>query len=130
MLTLEKAQELVTKVIKKAEELQQKVSVAVVDDHGEIVSLAKMDDSFVISPKFAISKAKTSAVLRMPTSQIGTYAQPGKPYYGLTDAFGGELMTIAGGVPITHNEKVIGAIGVGGSYDVAVDEQIAQSALE
>lgn len=129
MIKLAQAQELVTKVIRKATELQQNVSVAVVDEHGDLLYMAKMDGALVISPQFAQAKARTSALLGLPTSQISTFAQPGKPYFGITDAFGGELMTIAGGVPITEGGAVIGGIGVGGSYDVTVDEQIAQSAL-
>lgn len=129
MVTLEQAQDFVSKVIRKATELQQNVSVAIVDEHGDLVYLAKMDGALVISPQFAQAKARTSALLGMATSQISAYSQPGKPYYGITDAFGGELMTIAGGVPVTQESKVVGGIGVGGSYDVSVDEQIAQAAL-
>lgn len=129
MITLTQAQELATKVIRKAVELQQNVSVAIVDKHGDLVYLAKMDDSLIISPQFAQAKARTSALLGLATSQISAYAQPGKPYFGITDAFGGELMIIAGGVPISKEKTVIGGIGVGGSYDVTIDEQIAQSAL-
>jgi len=125
-MTLHMATAMINKGIKKAEELQQRVTVCVVDNYGEVVALHKMDGSLVVSPRFATSKARTSALLGMPTQDLGAYAQPGKPYYGLTHAFGGEMMVIAGGAPVKDNSgKVIGGVGVGGSYDVELDQEIA-----
>lgn len=130
MLSLKIAQEIINKGISKAEELQQNVTIAVVDEHGELVALSKMDGALVVSPHFAQSKAKTSALLGLDTQQIGQYAQPGQPYFGITDAFGGVLMTIAGGTPIKNAEgKILGGVGVGGSYDVKMDAEIATSSL-
>lgn len=110
--------------------MQQNVTIAVVDEHGELVALSKMDTALIVSPHFAESKAKTAALLGLDTQQIGQYAQPGQPYFGITDAFGGVLMTIAGGTPIKSTDgKVIGGVGVGGSYDVKLDDEIAKAAL-
>ena len=86
--------------------------------------------ALTISPKFAIAKAYTSGTLGMPTADMAAYAVPGKPYYNMNALFGGELTTIAGGVPIKMGGKLVGGIGVGGSADVAQDAECAVAAVE
>lgn len=130
MLTLSIAQHMVNKAIEKAQELNISVSVAVVDTHGSLLAFGRMDNALTISPKFAQTKAFTAATLKMPTEGIAPYAENGKPYAGLHAIFGGELTTIAGGLPITVDGQVVGGIGVGGSADVSQDALCAQSALE
>lgn len=114
---------------KKAISLKQLVSIAIVDEHGDLLAFSRMPEAITISPKFAISKAFTSGTLGLPTSGLGAYACEGKPYFGISSIFAGKLTTIAGGVPVKVGEKLVGGIGVGGSLDVSMDEQIAQSAL-
>lgn len=130
MLTLELAQRMVNRTLEKARELNIAVSVAVVDTHGTLMALARMDGALTISPKFATTKAFTAATLKMPTEGIAPYSESGKPYAGLHAIFGGELTTIAGGLPITIDGHVVGAIGVGGSADVSQDALCASFALE
>lgn len=130
MLTLETSNKMVEAAIKKAVELDQKISVAVVDNNGLLVNFRKMEGSFPVSHTFAIAKAYTSGTLGMPTKDMEPYAVPGKPYYGIESLAGGEFTTIAGGLPIKDKEgKIIGGIGVGGSYDVSKDVECAESGL-
>lgn len=129
MITLEKALKAIGAAIKKAKELNEKVTVTVVDKYGIMVASQKMDGALVISPKFAMAKAYTSAVLGLATADIAKYASPGQPFYGTTSAFEGEMMVIAGGFPITEKGEVTGAIGVGGSHDVTKDVACAQAGL-
>ena len=89
-----------------------------------------MDGALHISPKFACTKAFTSANLGAPTESLASYEEEGKPYFGLNTLFGGELTGIAGGVPVTMHGKVVGAVGVGGSLDVSQDAQCAQAAAK
>lgn len=123
------AQKAVEEAIKKAEELNVQISVAVVDQYGDLIAFGRMPGAFKISPKFAIAKAVTSGTLGMGTGDMAGYAVEGKPYFGLTSLFGGELTTIAGGVPIMKDDQLIGGIGVGGSTDVDQDLQCAKAAL-
>ncbi|MFA5828815.1 MAG: heme-binding protein [Candidatus Shapirobacteria bacterium] len=129
MITLEKALKAINAAVKKADELKEKVTVTVVDNYGVMVASQKMDGALIISPKYAMAKAYTSAVLRLATADIAKYATPGQPYYGTTSAFDGELMVIAGGIPVSENDQVVGAIGVGGSADVNKDVTCAQAGL-
>lgn len=130
MLNLEKAQKAIEAAEKKAKHLNVAISTAVVDEYGDLIAFSRMDGAIKISPKFAIAKALTSGSIGLPTAGIAEYSGEGKPYYGVESLFGGELTTIAGGLPVKDGEKLVGGVGVGGSYDVAQDVECAQAALD
>ena len=114
----------------KATELGIAVSTAIVDEYGDLVAFSRMERAIKISPKFALAKAYTAGTIGMATADMAPYAVPGKPYYGMDALFGGELTTIAGGLPIKVGDKLAGGIGVGGSADVSQDVECAKAALE
>jgi uncharacterized protein GlcG (DUF336 family) len=129
MITLEKAKQALEASEKKAKELDIAVTTVIVDDHGEPIAMSRMDEAFYVSPKFALTKARTSALLRMPSDRIAPAASEGKPYFGITTLFGGELTPIAGGLTIQAEDgTVVGAIGVGGSPDPSQDVACAEAA--
>lgn len=129
MFTLSQAQKAVRLAQEKAAELGVQISVAVVDTAGVLIAAEKMDAAITISPRFAYTKAFTSASIGMPSKDLAPYDVPGKPYYGVHTIFGGQLTTIAGGQPIVMDGKVLGAVGVGGSTDVSQDDLCAVAAL-
>ncbi len=128
MLNLAKAKQAIEAAEKKAADLGVAVSTAITDEYGILVAFSRMDGAIKISPKFAQEKAYTSGTLGMKTSDMAPYAVEGKPYYGMTSMFGGQLTTISGGVPIVVGGKLIGGIGVGGSADTSQDAQCAEAA--
>jgi uncharacterized protein GlcG (DUF336 family) len=100
---------------KKAEELNTKMNIAVVDAGGNLKGFERMDGAWTGSIDIAIKKAKTSRMFDMPTGEIGKLSQPGQPLYMIEISNHG-LITFPGGLPLkTSDGTIIGAIGVSGS---------------
>jgi len=130
MMTLNRAQKMIEASETKAKELGIAITTAVVDEHGTLVALSKMNGALLVSPQFAQSKAFTSAHLGVATSGLAEYAQEGNPYFGINTMMNGIFTPIAGGLPVKSDNKVIGGIGVGGSMDPKQDEMCAQAGLD
>jgi uncharacterized protein GlcG (DUF336 family) len=128
-ITLHQAKMAMEAAEDKAREIGVAISVVVVDEHGSLIAVNRMDKAIPISPRFAFAKAFTSAALGTPSEGLADYAKEGKPYFGVTTIFGGELTTIAGGMPIIKDDTVVGGIGVGGSMDVNQDVDCCKAAV-
>ena len=70
-----KAQSLVEAAMKLAAESQVNVSLAVVDSHGDLVAYGRMDQATIQSGVLAKAKAYTAARERIPSSELGQWAQ-------------------------------------------------------
>ena len=131
-ISLDQAHAAVEAAAKKAQEINTKMDICVVDAGGNLKAFARMDGAWIGSIDISIKKAKTARFFDMPTGEIGKLSQPGKPLYGIEHSNGG-LITFPGGVPIKNQQgTVIGAIGVSGSTvenDHIVADAGAQAAL-
>jgi uncharacterized protein GlcG (DUF336 family) len=87
------------------------VSVVVVDGGGAIVAAERMDTADTLSVEVAIAKARSSALFGGPTAAIEAAVKGDSP--GLATVAG--LLAIGGGVPLTHGDGLVGAIGVAGA---------------
>jgi glc operon protein GlcG len=126
-MNLTTAQKLVDAVLKQATDNQQSVAVAIVDDHGELISFAKMDSCSFQAALLAKNKAYTSARDRQPTANLGAWAQQTNKDMGYwTDP---KITGLGGGVPIDINGEIVGAIGVSGLSEQQ-DEDLARSAIQ
>ncbi len=130
MITLSKTKKALEAAEDKAKELGINISTVIVDDHGSIVGSSRMDGSIPISPQFAYTKAFTSANLGFATKDLGPFTNENKPYFGINTLFGGELTTIAGGIPVVIGNKLCGGVGVGGSQDTMQDHECSQAAVD
>ncbi len=130
MISSEEALKAIQIAEQKAREFNLAITTCVVDEHGVMIASKKMDDARIVSPDFAYTKAYTAAVLQVSTAVITDADGPGKPFFGTKDILGGRFTVLPGGVPVTRNGKVVGAVGVGGSSDLRQDDACAQTAAQ
>ena len=119
MITLEETKKLISSAEQKAHEMGLAMNIAVMDAGRNLVAFHRMDGAWVASIDIAIDKAFTSAGRGLTTREIGVMAQPGEPLFGINTTNGGRIVIFAGGIPLTRDGEVVGAIGVSGG---AVDE--------
>ncbi|GIK40876.1 MAG: hypothetical protein BroJett011_47090 [Chloroflexota bacterium] len=123
-ITLQQAMAVLAAARQKAEELETKMDIAVVDAGANLKAFARMDNAWLGSVDIAVKKAKTARFFDMPTGVLGVLSQPGQPLFNIEVSNGG-LITFPGGVPLKNGDgAVIGAIGVSGST-VEHDHEVA-----
>ena len=113
-LTLAAARRIVTAVQAEARAMGVPLSVAVVDSGDQLVAFERMDAADLVSTSLALDKAYSALMNRMPTGELGPYAQPGAEFYGYESLSGGRMVVFAGGLPLVRDGVLVGAIGVSG----------------
>lgn len=94
------------------ERTERGAAVAVVDDHGELLAFVRTDGCRLPSVNIAINKAYTAAREQTESKSVGDASRTeGFPMTNF-----GELRYVSwgGGVPISNDGRVIGAVGVSG----------------
>ena len=127
MLSLEQAQAAITAMIAdhNKDSSRRKVYMAVVDDAGNLLAYARMDQC--LRPTFALRKAYTSAVRGMDTLAFSEQlSSTGRSLESFGDS---QLIALPGGVVVLKDGAVVGAIGVGGLPSGIDDQSIAQAGL-
>src|SRR6266581_3522648 len=120
VLTLGMAKKLVAAAEVEAKKRGATVVIAVVDDGGQLILLERLDDTQVASVEVAISKARTAAIFRRPSKVFEDQVKNGRvAALALPGA-----TPLQGGIPISVDGKVIGAIGASGNSPQE-DEEIA-----
>ena len=104
-------------------------NIAVVDAGGNLTAFARMDGAWMGSIDIAINKAFTSRAFDISTKELGKLSQPGQDFFGIHVSNHGRVMIFAGGVPIKHDGRVIGAIGVSGGAGKQ-DQEVAEAGAE
>lgn len=115
-INLAKATKAIEAVIAEASKAPRnwKFSIVVVDTHGEIVALQKMDQTQVASVGISIGKARTAARFRRPSEAFANVMAT--PAGGYVATLGDPPPTASpGGFPLVENGKLIGAIGCSGA---------------
>lgn len=98
------------------------VVIVVVDDGGYPILLRRLDDTQVASVDVGIGKARTAAIFRRPSKVFEDQVRSGRvAALALPGA-----TPLQGGVPLSFDGKVIGAIGVSGNTPQE-DEDIAMA---
>jgi glc operon protein GlcG len=122
-LTLEAAQKIAAASLVEARANKWNVIIAVVDEGGHLITLNRMETAQYGSIDVAIGKAKTAAAFRRPTKVLEDVAKTRPTLSTIANAY-----LLEGGVPITYNGQVIGAVGVSGATSQQ-DAQVAEAGI-
>lgn len=122
-LTLEGARAVLAAAEKKAQEIRCPMDIAIVDDGGHLLAFARMDGAKLSSIEIALLKARSAAARRAETKPAMKDEQPNMLLsLGLAAGNPAEQTPIRGGIPLTVDGQVVGAIGVSaGSEDQDVE---------
>ena len=114
-LTLDMAERAAKAALAKAKALGTVMTASVVDEAGRTVLIMRGDGAGFFSTETSRAKAVAAANFRRPTKELGEMALKGSAFWAAAPAvLRGEVLPSIGGVPITKNGRVIGAIGCGG----------------
>jgi glc operon protein GlcG len=126
-IKLELANKVIAAAAVEAKKNDWPVAIAVVDPAGFLVAFQRLDNTQLGSVEVALEKAKTSALFRRPTKVFEETLAMGGANLKILKLPGG--LPVEGGLPILHEGKIIGAIGVSGVKSTE-DAQIASAGLE
>jgi glc operon protein GlcG len=127
-LTLEEVNRIAEGAISKATELGIRISVAVCDAGGRLMSFQRMNNAIWASVYGSQGKAIASAAFGRPSGELTERASHPTPA-GIAAAEGGHMIMGQGAVPIIRNGVVEGACGVGGGT-AQQDEDCARYGTE
>jgi glc operon protein GlcG len=129
-LDLAMAERIVKGSIAKAEQMGVRLSIAVVDEAGNLVHLSRMDGAIFLSPQIAMGKAFISAAWRTSSGEIEKRAQSSPPFFGAVSAMtGGRAIPRQGALPITIDGRCVGAVGASGGSSQE-DEDAVRAGIE
>jgi glc operon protein GlcG len=95
--------------------------IAVVDEHGVLITMRRPDDAQIASVNVAVDKARTAAIFRRPSKDFEDQTRNGRV---AALALHGAV-ALQGGVPIVSGDQVVGAIGVSGASSADEDSELA-----
>jgi glc operon protein GlcG len=114
-LTLEEAQQVITRAQARATDSEIRVTVAVVDEGGHLVALARMDGAPPLSPQVAEAKAVGAAMLYRDGAGLADLARDRPGFFSVADRLVRvPIVPGLGSLLIRRDGKVLGAVGVSG----------------
>jgi uncharacterized protein GlcG (DUF336 family) len=128
-LSLDHAQRIIAIGVATAQQLGVAVCISVFDSGANLIAFVRMNDTPLGAIDLAQRKAKTSALFRIPSADLGQLSGSGQELWSIEHSNQG-LASFAGGLPIYSSKgEFIGAIGISGakSYE---DAHIAEKCLQ
>jgi glc operon protein GlcG len=108
-ITLEQAKKVAAAAEAEARRNKWNVVIAVMDSSANLVLLHRMDDTQMASIHIAQKKAYTAAAFRRSTKVFEDGLAGNVKALGIE-----QVIPVEGGLPLTMNGKIVGAIGVSG----------------
>src|SRR6516225_6329460 len=108
-LTLEGARKVITAAEAYAKQNNAPGGViAIVDDGGNLMALERLDGTFAAGANISIGKARTAVLFKKPTRFFEELINKGRTAMVALDGF----TPLQGGVPISVDGQIVGAVGV------------------
>lgn len=126
--SLEAARGYADRAIAAARAGGHRVGVAVVDESGQLMQMDRMDGASPMSPDMAEAKALTALNFQRPSLEVGKNI-PSDRLAEIRALAHFNVMAGGGGVPITRDGVVVGAIGIHGGGGGEASEALARAAL-
>jgi glc operon protein GlcG len=123
-LTLSAAKQMAAAAETEARKNNWNVVIVIVDEGGHLIYLQRMDETQIASVEIAQGKARTAVLYKRPTKAMEDAVAGGR---NVVMTLPGAL-PVEGGVPVTVEGRIIGAIGVSGVQS-SQDAQIARAGL-
>jgi uncharacterized protein GlcG (DUF336 family) len=124
MLTLEDCRKITAAAEAEAKKNSWNVCIAILDDGGHLLHLARMDGATPANARIAVEKGRTAAESRRSTA---VWQERIKPRPEMLRMPG--ITPIQGGLPILVEGTCVGAVGISGVQSHE-DEQIAAAGIK
>ena len=129
LISLGEAQTIIDGAISYARERDLLLAIVVMDQSGYEVASARMDGASFRNIRFAEGKAYASALYAQTTEALGATAttRPDR-YFGIMNMYPGKFYLVGGGVPLSVDGTLVGAVGIAG-LPQGVDEAAARAGM-
>jgi uncharacterized protein GlcG (DUF336 family) len=128
-ITLADAQQIVAAASAHGAQIGKALSIAVVDAGGFLVLVQRGDGARPLTPRIAIAKAFSAAVMQRPTVMLKDWAESNPGFFAqLSNMADQPIVATEGGVTIKRAGTIIGGLGVSGGTG-AEDQQICEQVL-
>lgn len=129
-ITLDEAQVIVAKAVEMSRARGVRTAIAVVDNAGSLIALARIDGARPYYPDIARGKAMSTALWEgTPSRELSGRSGANSVQSAVNHLYGGRIVFAPGAVAIMRDGEMIGVIGVGGSGPDS-DEEIAMEAAQ
>ena len=127
VLTASVAVTMISAAEEAANKMEKPLSIAIVDDGGNLLAFLRMDGAPLLSVTIAQQKAKSCAGFPIATHELWDFIKD-DPMLTVGLPASGQASVLGGGYPIMVDGQLIGGIGVSGAHYTEVMEA-AQAAL-
>ena len=122
-LTSEDAHKMMAACKAEAQKNKWKVTIAIVDDGGNLLLAERLDGAGPLSAEVALGKARASAISRRPSKFLEDRLKDRSGFHAFPIG-----IQVQGALPLMHQGEAVGAIGVSGVQSHE-DEQVAQAGV-
>jgi uncharacterized protein GlcG (DUF336 family) len=128
-ITLADAEQIAAAAFEHGARIGKALSVAVVDAGGFLILVKRGDGGRPLTPRIAIAKAFSAAVMQRPTVMLKDWAESNPGFFAQLSTMADQpIVATEGGVTIKRGGVIIGGLGISGGTG-AEDQQICEQVL-